>query len=415
MAFFKNQISTRINKAVGFGVCIATTILSLIEFVFFYYFQNEPLIQALCEFSVLPVFLIGLLFLFTAYFLDKPAKILQVTTIIISGFFSATQAGSGDFSSFVIVAIGYLLAMEYGFLSKRIILKTSILGVIYIVFLIYGLSVFNKLTLIIALHTLVGAGMVFFLFFVLLRAQFDKEKMRRQDLEIKVEERTSELQRALSEKETLLREVHHRTKNNMQLISSLLNLEYSSVSDPKAIEAAQKSMRRIQALSTAHEYLHHSSNISNIYLHDYIGEFLSLIIGDMEVVNIAFKSYIDENIGANIEAAIPFGLIVNELISNSLKHAFNNMEEGLISLNVRADEKETVLTIEDNGQGIPEELDLKSADSIGMNIIFGLIDQLGGRYVVSRDNGTQWKIMLPMSDPELSVSIEKPVFYLLQK
>ena len=91
------------------------------------------------------------------------------------------------------------------------------------------------------------------------------------------------------------------------------------------------------------------------------------------------------------------------------------MEEGLISLNVRADEKETVLTIEDNGQGIPEELDLKSADSIGMNIIFGLIDQLGGRYVVSRDNGTQWKIMLPMSDPELSVSIEKPVFYLLQK
>lgn len=407
------ETSSRIKMAVGLIVFCCTSFLSLIEFIYFYIIEDRLIIETLQEPSVGVVFITGVFFLLTSFFFDRTAKFFQVLVIFLSGFFSATQAGSGDFTSFVIVGIGYLLAAEYGFMKKYVVLKSSLLGAVYFFFFIFGLIHVQELNLIIAVHTLLGAGMVFFISLELLRANLKKEELRRTELETKVKQRTVDLQQTLHEKEALLREVHHRTKNNMQLILSLLNIEYSEITDQAAIKAARKSMRRIEALSSAHDYLHHSDKIENINVDEYLDELLNLFSVEFDERGIRITRKYDDSVGANIDAAIPLGLIVNELIDNTIQHAFQDVEGGEISLSFLRIDDEVVLKILDNGIGLPEDFDALSADSKGLHIVLNLIDQLGGTYEINRGNGTTWRIAFPLEIELISPEDSAPRFYTL--
>ncbi|MFA0834491.1 MAG: PAS domain S-box protein [Methanobacterium formicicum] len=201
-----------------------------------------------------------------------------------------------------------------------------------------------------------------------------------------------ELKNSLLEKEILLREIHHRVKNNMQIISSLLNLQSSFIKDPKAIEAFHESQTRIQSMAMVHEQLYQSGDLTQISIRDYI----------LKLVNNLFYSYgvrkdqitlVTEisDIKLNLETVMPCGLILCEVITNSLKYAFPEGEEGEIRIRLEFMDDTLHLTISDNGIGLTEN-DYLENKSLGMQLIQTLTEQLDGELELDIEQGTQYKI-----------------------
>ncbi|MGB9980064.1 PAS domain S-box protein [Methanobacterium sp.] len=198
------------------------------------------------------------------------------------------------------------------------------------------------------------------------------------------------LQQSLYEKEMLLREVHHRVKNNMQIISSLLSLQSKYINDTVDLKLFRESQGRIRSMALVHEKLYQSESLVKINFKDYINSLISNLMYTYNT-HIDLRQNIDD-IYFDIETAIPCGLIINELVTNSVKHAFPNQFNGLICIElVRADNK-LKLVISDNGIGLPEDFSLDNNDSLGLQLVQMLVNQLNGEIRVNSDNGAVFTI-----------------------
>lgn len=196
---------------------------------------------------------------------------------------------------------------------------------------------------------------------------------------------------SLKEKEVLIQEIHHRVRNNMQIISSLINLQANRLDDEETKTALKESQNRIKSMALVHEKLYQSDDLSHINFFDYVknmvrGLFYSYNAGEQ------VKLVLDvDEVQLNIETAVPCGLIISELVSNSLKYAFpTGIGEIQISLQKLEDEYE--LTIGDNGVGFPEELDYQKTESLGLQLVNTLVNQVEGEIELDRSKGTEFKI-----------------------
>ncbi len=195
--------------------------------------------------------------------------------------------------------------------------------------------------------------------------------------------------KSLKEKELLLKEIHHRVKNNLQIIVSLLKLQSKFVYDPRDLDIFNKSRSRVETMSLIHEKLYKSKDISQIDIGNYLRDLVSHLLQAYSVNSAKIEFKINaENILMSIDTAIPCGLIVNELINNILKHAFPDGYTGKIELNLWRSDENVVLEISDNGIGIPEAFDLDKSDSLGMRLIDTLVKQLDGIIEVNSLNGS---------------------------
>jgi PAS domain S-box-containing protein len=204
-------------------------------------------------------------------------------------------------------------------------------------------------------------------------------------------EAETHLLRVIGEKEMLLREIHHRVKNNMQIISSLLSLESSQVFDKRDIALFTIVQDRVKSISLIHDNLYQSEDLSSIKFEDYIKNLSSQLFSTY-ARNSNIKLVTDiVDVKFNMETAIPLGLILNELVSNSLKHAFPDSEgEIFISLHHNGEEIEVI--IKDNGVGLPEDMELKNPRKLGLQLVNTLVEQLEGTIEVDRSHGTEFKI-----------------------
>ncbi|OCQ96918.1 histidine kinase [Nostoc sp. MBR 210] len=206
-----------------------------------------------------------------------------------------------------------------------------------------------------------------------------------------------ELRSALAEKEILLKEVHHRVKNNLQIVSSLLQLQSQTLIDPEVIRVFQDSQNRIDSISLIHKNLYTSPNIGQLDVVDYIQSLATSILISYQtgLERIELKTHIDP-INLNIDQAIACGLIINELISNSLKHAFPNEQKGNITITLEKIPNHIKMSIQDNGVGIPNDLDWKTTSSLGLSLVYDLVtEQLEGNITLERNHGTVFNIQFP--------------------
>jgi PAS domain S-box-containing protein len=200
---------------------------------------------------------------------------------------------------------------------------------------------------------------------------------------------------SLKEKEVLLREIHHRVKNNMQIISSLLNLQAGYIEDKKYLDMLKDSQNRIMTMSLVHEKLYMSKNFTKINFKDYIHN----------LANSVFQSYTSrsgnillnlniEDIELGIDSAIPCGLIVNELVTNSIKYAFPGEKKGEIKIVLsKKDGNDYELTVSDNGIGFPEDIDFRKTETLGLHLVSLLAEeQLSGKINLNRSKGTEFSI-----------------------
>jgi PAS domain S-box-containing protein len=204
------------------------------------------------------------------------------------------------------------------------------------------------------------------------------------------------IKESLEEKEILLKEIHHRVKNNLMIISSLLNLQSSYIKDKTSQDAFKESQNRAKSMALIHEKLYQSTDLKRIDFGDYISSLATKLFhtynADPSLIKLKINA---ENILLDINTAIPLGLIVNELITNSLKHAFPDGKPGKINVNFHTQDDHYEFTVKDNGIGFPEDLDYQNTDSLGLQLINSLTSQIDGEIELDRNNGTEFKIKFP--------------------
>ncbi len=190
-----------------------------------------------------------------------------------------------------------------------------------------------------------------------------------------------QIKASLKEKETLLQELYHRTKNNMQVIQSMLKLHALKSSNDQVQELVKDTENRIQAMALVHQMLYQSKDLSHINAHDYVDKLSSLIIQSFDNQSQKISLTLDiENITILIDTAIPLGLVLNELMSNSLKHAFPDQDQGEVSISIfRKEPNKICLTFSDNGIGVPDEFDFRKQETLGFEMITGIAEnQMNG-------------------------------------
>jgi two-component sensor histidine kinase len=211
--------------------------------------------------------------------------------------------------------------------------------------------------------------------------------------------KNEQLQHLLTEKEWLLKEIHHRVKNNLQIVMSLLNSQSVYIDNDAALTAIHDSQHRVHAMSLIHQKLYSTENVSSIEMSIYIRELVSYLNESFDTERrIRFEFDIDP-LEMDVSHAVPLGLIMNEAITNSIKYAFPDGRNGIVSLSLSdVSENHYLLSIADDGIGIPN--DFKKTGSLGMSLIKGLSEDLDGNFSMENKNGTIIRISF-MYDPSM--------------
>jgi len=202
-------------------------------------------------------------------------------------------------------------------------------------------------------------------------------------------EAEEQIRSSLKEKDILLREIHHRVKNNMQVISSLLRLQVQKEKDPAVLEIFEQSQSRIRSMALIHEQLYRSTDMAQIAFDDYLQK---LVLNIRETLRCDSAPEIEvkaEGVCLSIDASVPCGLIVSELVTNAYKHAFSPGEKGKIIVEIAKDKDLMVLKVTDNGIGLPEDFDARKSESLGLQLVYLLGEgQLSGMVEIKQNNGT---------------------------
>ncbi|WP_372743817.1 histidine kinase dimerization/phosphoacceptor domain -containing protein [Nostoc sp. C052] len=204
-----------------------------------------------------------------------------------------------------------------------------------------------------------------------------------------------QIQASLLEKEVLLKEIYHRVKNNLQVISSLLNLQSAYIKDEQDLIIFRQSQQRIESMALVHEKLYQSQDLAKINFGEYIRDLVASLFAAYEVNEdaIALIINIDDRVFLGLDTAIPCSLIIHELVSNSLKYAFPTGRNGTISINLKKDHKNQItLVVSDDGIGLPSNFDFKNIASLGWLLVDALSNQLSGNIKIQGDMGVEFHL-----------------------
>jgi PAS domain S-box-containing protein len=208
---------------------------------------------------------------------------------------------------------------------------------------------------------------------------------------------TDLVETSLAEKETLLREIHHRVKNNLQIISSLLNLQIRKTDDPTTVEVLKDCQARVLSMALVHEHLYKGKDFSFIDLKNYIPSLGTELLQSYRTTSESVRFDLNiPDISIDINTAIPVGLIINELITNSLKYAFKGRKDGKLSITANETHQVLTLIVADNGIGIPEGITLENPTSLGLRLVKTLTDQIDGTVAIDRTEGTKFVFTFPI-------------------
>lgn len=211
-----------------------------------------------------------------------------------------------------------------------------------------------------------------------------------------IKQQENNIRQSLREKEVLLKEVHHRVKNNLQVITSILNLQSSYVKDKNTLMMLKESQDRIKSMAFIHESLYQTKDFSNVNFSEYVVNLSKNLMRsyDLSGRKVQFESQV-ENVHLNLDQSIPCGLIINELVSNALKYAFRKKKKGIITLKIREKEGKVIIVLADDGDGMPKEFNYRKTDSLGLQLVVTLAEQLNGTIKLERKNGTKFTITFP--------------------
>ncbi|WP_052374373.1 sensor histidine kinase [Methanobacterium sp. SMA-27] len=209
---------------------------------------------------------------------------------------------------------------------------------------------------------------------------------------VEIKHAEDKIKASLNEKDILLRELHHRVKNNLQIILSLINLQSNGIKNKEDLEIFRESQSRVKSLAIIHEKLYRSEDFANINFEEYIESLVNYLLSYYSADSIEVIIDVKKDIILNMDTAVPCGLIINELVTNAIKHAFNESKSGQIKITLKSDNGCFTLIVSDNGEGIPPEVDLDNPQKLGLQLVKSLTDQLEGKIEYNGSKNTEFKI-----------------------
>lgn len=202
----------------------------------------------------------------------------------------------------------------------------------------------------------------------------------------------AKIEKSLEDKELLLREIHHRVKNNLQIITSLLNLESQNINNEETEEFYRITQARIKSIALVHQKLYETPEITQINIKEYMSNLIQSIVAIYSMpIDVNLEIDIEESIILNLDTTIPCGLIINELLTNSIKYAFPD-NKGSINIKWEQKGEEYILMFSDDGIGLPEDIKIETSNSLGFKLVKSLVDQIDGTIELERTQGTQFTI-----------------------
>lgn len=240
------------------------------------------------------------------------------------------------------------------------------------------------------LNWMLASGGTLLLALLMFLAYFYQGK---QKANIKLELQKRQIQSSLLEKEALLREIHHRVKNNLQIISSLLNMQSYHIEDPRLINVIADGQHRVKAMALIHQKLYQTDHLSEIDFREYTEQLILHLAAAFGAGKKIQSTVNGSSLKVDIDTAIPLGLILNELITNAYKYAFNDIAEGKIIIDLKLDETHHYhLRVADSGKGLPEGFSATKLNSLGLKLVHMLTEQLNGSLTISNDPGANFYI-----------------------
>ncbi|WP_169336014.1 histidine kinase dimerization/phosphoacceptor domain -containing protein [Flavobacterium rivuli] len=240
-------------------------------------------------------------------------------------------------------------------------------------------------------YVFIGSLVALILFTGLLYNRFRLKQRSNSKLQLKQEKinvQNGLLKRLLTEKEWLLKEIHHRVKNNLQIVISLLNTQSAYLDNEDALMAIQNSQHRMHAMSLIHQKLYQSNNLASIDMSWYIYELVNYLKDCFDTTRKVNFILDTDKVDLDVAQAVPLGLILNEAISNAIKYAFPDNARGIVTIKLKkTDESTYQLIIADDGIGLPVDFELENRDSLGMNLMIGLSEQLDGSFSIENNKG----------------------------
>lgn len=233
--------------------------------------------------------------------------------------------------------------------------------------------------------------------FLMLRNYFSKK--RESELSLinqKIKLQNTQIEQSLREKEVLIKEVHHRVKNNLQIITSMLSLQICKEEGKQTASILYDAKQRINAIALTHEMLYKNSNLSRIPINEYIESLVRQIESSFPRTDIKLITELNSNNKKiNIDNAVPLGLLINELLTNSFKHAFPNNENGIITVKLFETENNSVISVKDNGIGLPGDYKSAEKHSMGMDLINILAEQIEAKLTIKNTKGSDFNLEIP--------------------
>jgi two-component sensor histidine kinase len=313
---------------------------------------------------------------------------LQVAVLILIAFVSAATSDPAELTSFVFLAVAVVLSLEYFNEASRLRLALGMLLATYLVVLTVNqiskapTGTAAASTLFAVLLALAGLSVMIFAIVQARQMRYEREHAL---LEGTVAERTAELQAAVRERETIMQELHHRSKNNLQLVKSLLDLSESQVADERVSSSLQKSSDRILSIALVHEQLYRSDRFGDVNLRGYLADLVSAL-SEQRSGRVHLHASNIEGLVTSIDVAVPLGLVVTELVSNAFEHGDPPGEEGVtVTVDVMIEGTRLSCTVADNGEGDAEQIDFEASESMGLSIARGLCQQLSGSLEIGAD------------------------------
>lgn len=234
------------------------------------------------------------------------------------------------------------------------------------------------------------AGILIVLGFVYYRYKLkQKSNLQLEAQQKEINKKNQHLEHLVKEREWLLKEIHHRVKNNFQMVTSLLGTQTHYIKSDEALQYIEESQHRVYAMSLIHQRLYLAGNYSSINMKNYIHELVDYLRNSIVIRQHILFEIDAEEIELDISHALPIGLILNESITNAIKYAFKGREEGKISIILRQNSEEAVLLkVSDNGIGLPAQMNMENSETMGMNLMKGLSEEIEGTFSIGTNNGT---------------------------
>jgi len=400
----RTSAAVGLQRRIGLVIAIASVLLASVSFVYGIW-DGIPAWHSFLHPTVVVTIGWALVAAFTAIWPGRLGRVVQVAMITVVMLMAAFTSVTTELTSLLFLGLAIAMAYAYDLFGTQLRYYVTGTAALLIAAISARIRLLGEESMWPVIQWLLGAVFVVALYLVLLKAANQWVTNRHRQLERDVAARTRELIEALDRSEqlrerngVLLKEVQHRTKNNLQLITSLLSLQQSDpdIESRGVSDVLETTRRRIHAMSTAHELLHSSGRTSTISLKRFLQELTNEFVHSGQVSDVHVDTPTDSDVSVEMDFAAPLGLIITELVANSAEHAVVPDGEHVVWIRLSLEHSRVILTIEDRGTQFPEHISIDQPITTGLQIIAALVSQIRGEISLERSPNTKWIVQAPL-------------------